>query len=439
VADFETKLRWLSERGDPVGAEELIERIEADLARDPLVVVNKRREGTLMTKTQQRPTTSRPGRYRGPAWAAAAFVAVLAVAGLYFAFSGDSDEVAHTSPTPTTVAPDVETLISPRLAYELEGDIYLADWDGGNAVRVADSGSDKDGSQCGSDAGGEGTMWAPDGRHFAYRSQGGDPCLGEVHVRDAQGLLVASVPGAGWDIGWSPDSTRFATWVELFKTIGIYSLDGERRALLTLTPGCTPSGDIDPLWSPDGKSVLVSPCEVPIDGGAPLRTPAPRSLVRSTGWQVSWSPDGTRVAYVTSTGDGETYDSSLVIAEASGTVLQVFHEESAPSPYYWYFVWSPSGDRVLFTWDPRTEDGGAFDAAQELRQLDVGSGQATTIAAEPGIRAIRFSPDGDRILFTTFDSSNYTGLWSMNTDGSDMQLLVPDTGFGDWQPHPGGD
>ena len=51
MADFETKLHWLSERGDPVGAEELIERIEADLAGDPLVVVNKRREGTLMTKT----------------------------------------------------------------------------------------------------------------------------------------------------------------------------------------------------------------------------------------------------------------------------------------------------------------------------------------------------------------------------------------------------
>jgi Tol biopolymer transport system component len=174
------------------------------------------------------------------------------------------------------------------------------------------------------------------------------------------------------------------------------------------------------MWTPDGESVLVPPCEFPIDGGTPLRTKAPESLVRSTSWTAAWSPDGTRVAYVTATG--------LVIAEASGTVLQVFHEESAPSPYsYSYLVWSPSGDRVLFTWEPRTEDGDPFDAAQELRQLDVRSGQATTIAAEPGIRAIRISPDGDRILFTTVDSSNYTGIWSMNTD------------FGDWQPHPGGD
>jgi hypothetical protein len=106
VADFETKLRWLSERGNPVGAEELIERIEADLAGDPLVVVAKRRKGTLMTKTQQSLTTRQPSRYRGPGWAVTAFVAVLALGALYVAFSGDRDEVANTPPPPTgEVAP----------------------------------------------------------------------------------------------------------------------------------------------------------------------------------------------------------------------------------------------------------------------------------------------------------------------------------------------
>jgi hypothetical protein len=108
VADFETKLRYLSERGNPVGAEELIERIEADLAGDPLVVVAKPREGTLMTKTQPSPPTDQTSGYRGPAWAVAAFVAVLAVAGLFLALVGDGDQVADT--TPGTVAPDAETM-----------------------------------------------------------------------------------------------------------------------------------------------------------------------------------------------------------------------------------------------------------------------------------------------------------------------------------------
>ena len=110
MTDFETKLRWLSERGNPVGAEELIERIEADLAGDPLVVVTKRREGTLVTKTQQTPRNTQRGPYRGSAWAVAAFAAVLAVGALFVVLFNAGDQVADTPPPPTTLGPDVETM-----------------------------------------------------------------------------------------------------------------------------------------------------------------------------------------------------------------------------------------------------------------------------------------------------------------------------------------
>jgi hypothetical protein len=120
VPDFTTKLELISTRGTPVGAEELIERIEAQLGGDPLIVVTSRRKGAVMTKTDQPTTTRPPGTGRGLIWALAAFVAVLAVAGIYLATSGD-DEVADTTPTtlaeptPTTAAPvestaDLETI-----------------------------------------------------------------------------------------------------------------------------------------------------------------------------------------------------------------------------------------------------------------------------------------------------------------------------------------
>lgn len=112
MADFEAKLRWLSERGDPVGAEELIERIEANMAGDPLVVVAKRREGPHMTKTESRPT-EQPSRYRGPAWALVAFAAIVGFAAvLFIAFSGGDDPVA--SPTPTTQSPQNPTTVTPE-------------------------------------------------------------------------------------------------------------------------------------------------------------------------------------------------------------------------------------------------------------------------------------------------------------------------------------
>jgi hypothetical protein len=71
------------------------------------LLVKEPGEGVSMTKTQQSPKARKAGRYRGPVWGVAAFVAVLAVAALYFAFSSDKGQVAE---TPTTLAPDVETM-----------------------------------------------------------------------------------------------------------------------------------------------------------------------------------------------------------------------------------------------------------------------------------------------------------------------------------------
>ena len=176
--------------------------------------------------------------------------------------------------------PDLSGGSAARLAYGLDGDIYLADWDGANPVRIADG--EPPGPGCGN-FWGEGSMWSPDGRYFAYRGATGGDCPNEVYVRDAEGDLVATVPGYGWLVSWSPDSTRFATWVEPYETIGIYGIDGVRQVLLTLPAGHPVQGDYDPVWSPDGRSVFLplapepdGPSEIwelPIDGGAPQRVP----------------------------------------------------------------------------------------------------------------------------------------------------------------------
>ena len=346
---------------------------------------------------------------------AAAMLLALAVGGAALALSRLVDPPPGSSVT--------------HLAYGLDGDIYLADADGQNPVRIADgepAGENGELEHC-STLGGGGPIWSPDGRYVAYRSQWDDVCEGIVYLSDAEGNPVASFPGVGWLISWSPDSTRVATWVQLWHTIGIYGIDGERQALLTVPAGCG-SGDHDPVWSPDGASVVVESwrCEMPIDGGTPR--PLPAGDVRS---HYTWvySPDGTRVAYVEIRGEG---DRSLVIAEADGTVLHVIDDDS------WYegVVWSPSGDRVLYSSAPLGGSGA------DLRKVDIGTGQVTTLASEPGILPLGFSAEGDRILFSTrgFDEGPDgpvvvdSGLWSMNADGSDPQLLVPNTTWGEWQP-----
>ena len=96
-----------------------------------------------------------------------------------------------------------------HLAYGIDGDIYVADWDGRNPIRIADGLPDLGGPiECGS-FWGEGPMWSPDGRHFAYRSDSAVPRVARQArarsiISDAQGRVVASFPGTGWLVSWSP-------------------------------------------------------------------------------------------------------------------------------------------------------------------------------------------------------------------------------------------
>jgi Tol biopolymer transport system component len=284
------------------------------------------------------------------------------------------------------------------------------------------------------------------------------PTLYPLSLSDPAGHVVASFPGIGWRVSWSPDSTRVATWVgatwaDLGKTIGIYGLDGVRQELLTVPPGCADGGDFDPVWSADGTSLVVELCVVPVDGRLPARAAVDDPRVRG----AAYSRDGARMAFIA------PYSASLVIAAADGTELRVLAgAENNPVygpgygpiqsltscsggcawTYYESPVVSPTGDRVAFTWSQGPYSGSLdpLPRADELRVVDVASGTVTTLATATGaghLGGIRFSPEGDQILFSRSDA-NYagTGLWSVHADGSDPQLLVTGTDWGDWQSLP---
>ena len=347
-----------------------------------------------------------------------------------------------------------------HLAYGLDGDIYVAAWDGANPVRIADGVLDPGGggpASCGS-FWGEGPMWSPDGRHLAYRSTWDDSCRatsgeGKVYISDPAGHVIASVPGTGWLVSWSPDSTRVATSVDLGHTFGIYGLDGVRQALLTVPAGYEVHGDYSPVWSPDGTSLLMpiapitpsSPSEIwefPIDGAAPRKVPEadPRTHL-----EASYSSDGARVAFI-----AYPESESLAIDDADGTELRVLPGAVIDSngvgqgPSYANPVVSPTGDRVAFVWSPIAHE--PIDPSEvhanfrsELRVVDVASGSVSTLASasDPvSLDPIRFSSDGDQLLFSKTDANNASSLWSVNADGSNLQVLVTGTGWGDWQTSP---
>jgi Tol biopolymer transport system component len=378
----------------------------------------ERRAETISPTPTDEPTAIRRARRRLALNATVGgFVILAVVAG---ALAGlQTIQATPTRVEPATPPPSPAGLGS--LAYGVEGDIYVAKWDGSNAVRIANGRSPNEcvgeGGQWGGEYWGEGPIWSPDGRYLAYRQRNCDrpEDAWDVVISDREGNVVAEFPaGTGWQISWSPDSTRVAVWIDTFNSIGVFGLDGVRQALVTVPPGWMAAGDYDPVWSPDGESLLVpGPVVLPIDGSTPYKLPLADRHTGSRTAVLSYSPDGSRVAYPTR--------KSLVVAEADGS-----NPQEVLDGWVWGPVWSPAGDRITFTSEPN-----------QLHLLDVATGTVTLLVeakASDWLEVIDFSPEGNRILFSRIEDRQRgeSSLWSVNTDGSGRRRLVAGTVWGDW-------
>jgi TolB protein len=189
-------------------------------------------------------------------------------------------------------------------------------------------------------------------------------------------LLTPGREASSWSPSYSADGRRVA-FVSGYKRAEIWLMhsDGSNKRQLTHTPGVD---EADPAWSPDGKEIVFDIDRDPV-------TQSPQQGI----WVVG--VDGRDRRRLTSGADGD------------------------PS-------WSPDGTEIAFDrYDDATQTFNVF-------VVPAGGGTPIDISTDPpGLSDLQpvWSPDGGRILFTSDRPDSFRlDLWTMNSDGSDLQRVT---------------
>lgn len=192
-------------------------------------------------------------------------------------------------------------------------------------------------------------------------------------------------------------------------------------------PG-VPDDAIGPRLSPDGGTIAFMTAAgqvatIGADGtGMRVLTKGTNTNDGDAQNAVSWSPDGTQIAYAWS---GDIY-----IIDADGTDGRRLTTD--PKGDY-YPAWSPDGSRIAY-WNGSStgEDGGPADS--EIYTIPVDGGTPTRLTRNDGSDIEpAWSPDGGRIAYFSHQ------LRIMQADGSQnhgqwVSHFILDTGEGGWAP-----
>jgi Tol biopolymer transport system component len=206
-------------------------------------------------------------------------------------------------------------------------------------------------------------------------------------------------PGAEFDGAWSPDGAWIA-YRDSRRGINeddeIYLMAADGSGVRNLT--ADPANDWGPAWSPDGRWVAFNSDRDGHPMGAYLVHPDGTGLHRLPidGWveYVSFSPDGTHIAYMGHDGDGYEIYRADVVTGASTRLTDAPGDDGWPA-------WSPDGTTIAF----KSQRDDCLWAAADV---DCWHGD------QPG---------------------EHDDIWIMAADGSDQRRVTPEAGqFVAWAP-----
>jgi tricorn protease len=278
-------------------------------------------------------------------------------------------------------------------------------------------------------------MWMGDRIYFTSDRDG----TLNIYAYDPATATTAQVTNSTtWDVRWpSDDGDRHI----------VYELDGELVIHDVVANVATPvsimvptdgvamrpsrldvSGNVEG-WalSPKGERVLfVARGDV---FTAPIEHGPTRNLTRSSGAHdkhARWSPDGTRIAFVSDrSGEEEVY---VIAQDGTGEPEQL---TSGSTGMLYVPAWSPDGSHIAYS-----------DKDGQLFIVNVASKVKTLVADERQyqLRDYTWSPHGGWLTFTLNDANGFSSVWVYSVAAGELHRVTPEM-FNEFSPawDPSGD
>ena len=265
----------------------------------------------------------------------------------------------------------------------------------------------------------------------------------EIYVMDTDGRnkrRLTTNRHDDWDPSWSPDGTRIAftsseTGIGAFlhtqivrdgrPQIYVMDADGKNRRRLSKNP----FAEWHPSWSPDGTRIaFTSSSDRPTADGywdiyvMDANGNNPRNLTNHprADWQPSWSPDGKHIAFVSGR---DAFGWCIYVMDADGSNQQRLtddsHADYSPS-------WSPDGEHIAFV--------SIREGNYEICVMDA-DGKNQRILTRNLAHDLHpsWSPDGKHIVFVSHRDGNYE-IYTINAKGARQVRRLTKDGSEDIEP-----
>jgi Tol biopolymer transport system component len=267
-------------------------------------------------------------------------------------------------------SPDGSRLITYGLAgHPFPNEYYIADMTGGDPICLT----------CGAEARDLPT-WSPAGDRIAVSVETG------LYIEDGQGVVLSRVdlPGAALWPSWAPDGQALVFTASSGHGVEIFRVDADGGNLTDLSAvlGARPGYTFGAQWSPSGGLIafhsLVAGAHIAVmnpDGSGE------REVARWQGnWEIlevpswpppQWSPDGQRIAFVSTSASGDR-DIYVISPDGSGLTDLTHSPGNDYDP-----AWSPDGKRIAFV---STRDGD-----KEVYVANADGSDPVNVSQHPGV------------------------------------------------------